>query len=77
MPGQMRSFGLDLDEALAIVEMMRADPNFPTFLSSEQDRADLVSEARRVVMHAALDAVVRCIPPPKLERKLKLVEAMK
>jgi len=76
MPGQMRSFGLDFDEALAVVEMVRADPEFPSFLS-EQDRADLVNEAQRQIMHVALDAVVRVIPPPKLERKLKLVEKMK
>jgi hypothetical protein len=73
MPGAIRSYDLDLSEALAILALVAIQPTFPSFLD-EPEREALVAEAQRMVMHAALAAVVRTIPPPpKQEPRLKLV----
>jgi hypothetical protein len=73
MPGAICTFGLDLDEALAVLACVASQPSFPDFLD-EQERAALLAEAERVTMHAALSAIVRSIPaPPKPEPRLKLV----
>jgi hypothetical protein len=74
MPGAICSFGLDLDEALAVLACVVSQPSFPDFLDAPEREA-LVAEAQRMVMHAALAAVVRSIPPPvKQEPRLRLVK---
>jgi hypothetical protein len=74
MPGALRTFGLDLDEALAILALVASEPTFPEFLDAP-DREALIAEASRMAMHAALAAVVRSVPPPpKQEPRLSLVK---
>jgi hypothetical protein len=73
MPGAIRTYGLDLDEALAVIACADSQPTFPEFLDAPEREA-LLAEASRVITHAALAAIVRSVPPvPKQEPRLKLV----
>jgi hypothetical protein len=71
MPGTM--FELDFDEALAIAAMIAVDPAFPEWCS-DAERQAFQAEARRVVEHAAHEAAVRCLVPPRAQPSLKVVK---
>jgi hypothetical protein len=73
-------FTLDLDEALAVLfcrqaafdQAQEGEPCWPAFVTAQQ-RVALLTEARRVVEEAANGTLARCCPPPKKERKLRVV----
>jgi hypothetical protein len=71
MPGTV--FGLEFDEALAICTTIAVDPGFPEGVS-DVERQAFQAEARRVVEHAAHEAAVRCLVPPRAQPSLKVVK---
>jgi hypothetical protein len=74
MPGTL--FTLELDEAVAVVAAVAADPAFPEWCS-DTERQALVTEARRVVEQAANEAATRCLAPARAEPCLKVVQGGK
>jgi hypothetical protein len=59
MPGVL--YEMSLDEVLAVLEVVRADPGFPAGFS-DAEREQFQGDARRLVEHFASEVVARHAP---------------